>query len=69
MEVETEYNKGYRLYMEDHLKFLMESLKDCYHKLDFVNYHRVRKQIDQLRSVMNSIKSTTSAQRCEMSDE
>lgn len=64
-----ELDKGYRFYMNEHLKFLLDSLKEYYYRLDFINYTRVRKQIDQLRSVMNSLDSTSSAQRSTMCED
>ena len=42
------------------MKFLMDKLTEAYHAQDFVGYDKLKKQIYELRSVMNDYDRVTS---------
>ena len=47
-------------YLQLHMKFLMDKLTEAYHAQDFVGYDKLKKQIYELRSVMNDYDRVTS---------
>lgn len=42
------------LYLQEHLKFLMDRMLEAYIKLEFDEFERLKKQINSLKSIMNS---------------
>ena len=43
-----------RFYLEEHMKFLMDSLAEAYKGHSFKEFDRIKQQINQLRDVMNA---------------
>jgi hypothetical protein len=48
-----------RIYLQDHLKFLMDKMLESYIRNEYAEFERIKKQIYQLRSIMNSHDYTT----------
>ena len=48
------------IYMKEHLKFLMDQLVEAYHSQSFEEYDKLKKQISNLKEVMNSRDRITS---------
>ena len=45
----------YREQLKEHLKFLMEELVKAYHACEFDEYEKLKRQIYNLREMMNSV--------------
>jgi hypothetical protein len=51
-----------RFYFEEHMKFLMDKLAEAYIQHSFKEFDRIKKQIVQLRDVMNAQEVTLKLQ-------
>jgi hypothetical protein len=45
----------YREQLKEHLKFLMDELTRAYHAFEFDEYEKLKRQIYQLREMLNSV--------------
>jgi len=48
-------------YLQEHLKFLMDKLHEAYMNRQYDDFDQIKKQINQLKSIMNSQEMITSA--------
>ena len=49
--------KEYRIYLNKHLKILMDIMTNAYYRLDFLQYNNTKQQIEELRELMNRLDS------------
>jgi hypothetical protein len=48
-------DETYKYQLKGHMKFLMEELVKAYHACEFDEYEKLKRQIYQLREMLNSV--------------